>query len=69
MNPRWFASFVSVVLVISIFGHPQTSPPQSPDKYDYSHEAAIVEEMSTKIVFDDDGGSSHWRRHGTRWAG
>jgi tetratricopeptide (TPR) repeat protein/transglutaminase-like putative cysteine protease len=33
----------------------QTSSPHGPVKGDYSQEAAVVEEMSTKIAFDNDG--------------
>src|SRR5271170_143791 len=33
----------------------QTSPPHAPAKADYSQEAAVLEEMSTKIAFDNDG--------------
>jgi tetratricopeptide (TPR) repeat protein len=37
------------------FGRAQTLPPHTPAQDDYSEEAAILEEMTTKIAFDNDG--------------
>jgi len=57
MISRWCAS-VTVVLAVLLAGRAQTSPPQGPAKDDYSQEAAVIEEMSTKIAFDNDGNST-----------
>jgi len=54
----------SCVLILSIAlaalpsSRAQTSPPPAPAKDDYSQEAAVLEEMSTKIAFDNDGNST-----------
>jgi tetratricopeptide (TPR) repeat protein len=46
---------LAIVLAASLASRAQTSPPPGPAKDDYSQEAAIIEEMSTKIAFDNDG--------------
>lgn len=46
---------LSVVLAASLAGRAQTSPPHGPAKDDYSQEAAVIEEMSTKLAFDNEG--------------
>src|SRR5579864_6757174 len=38
-------------------GRAQTSPPTSPAESDYSQEAAVIEDISTKIAFENDGNS------------
>jgi tetratricopeptide (TPR) repeat protein len=58
MIARWCALCLSVLLVASLAGGAQTSVPQTPAKGDYSQEAAVVEEMSTKIAFGNDGNST-----------
>ena len=57
MIRRWRVLFLSGALVVSLPGHSQTVPPNSPAKGDYSQEAAVVEQMATKIAFDNDGNS------------
>jgi tetratricopeptide (TPR) repeat protein/transglutaminase-like putative cysteine protease len=54
---RWCALSLSVLLAVSLAGRAQTSPPHAPAKDDYSREAAVIEEMATKIAFDNDGKS------------
>lgn len=39
-------------------GRAQTSPPHTPGKDDYSQEPAVIEEMSTKVAFDNNGNST-----------
>jgi len=39
-------------------GRAQTSPPHTPAKDDYSQEPAVIEEMSTKVAFDNNGNST-----------
>jgi tetratricopeptide (TPR) repeat protein len=46
------------VLVVLPCGRAQTSPTNAPAKDDYSQEAAVIEEMSTKIAFENDGNST-----------
>ncbi|MGC2196998.1 MAG: DUF3857 domain-containing protein [Terriglobales bacterium] len=58
MISRWCALSSTVVLAASLAGHAQTSPPHAPAKDDYSQEPAVIEEMSTRIVFDNDGNST-----------
>ena len=55
MIRRWCVSSLTVVLAALLAGRAQTSPHHSPAKDDYSQEAAVIEEMSTKIAFDNDG--------------
>jgi len=55
MISRSCALSLTVVLVALLAGQTQTPPPHGPAKDDYSQEAAVVEEMSTKIAFDNDG--------------
>jgi len=57
MIGRWWALSLTVVLAVSLAGRAQTSPLHSPAKDDYSQEPAIIEEMATKIAFDNDGTS------------
>jgi len=49
---------LTVVLAALLAGRAQTSPSHDPAKGDYSQEAAVIEEMATKIAFDNDGKSS-----------
>ncbi len=67
MNRRWFPFFVSVALSASLGSLAQTSSPPSPAntassqtaaKGDYSQEAAVIEQTTTKVVFDNDGNST-----------
>jgi hypothetical protein len=46
------------VLAVLVTSRAQTSPPPAPAKDDYSQEAAVIEEMSTKSAFDNDGNSA-----------
>jgi len=56
MISRWCAlPIITVVLAALLAGWAQTSPPRGPAKDDYSQEAAVIEEMSTRIAFDNDG--------------
>jgi tetratricopeptide (TPR) repeat protein len=59
MIRRWCALCLTAVLALSVAGHAQTSPAHIPAKNDYSQEAAIIEETSTKIAFDNDGKLTH----------
>jgi len=54
MYRRWLATLL--LLQVSSFGAAQ-APTAVPPKSDYSQEAAIIEDMSSQIVFDNDGGS------------
>jgi tetratricopeptide (TPR) repeat protein len=58
MTKRWCVVSLLIALVTSVSGRSQTSPPLSPAKQDYSQEAAVVEEMSTRIAFENDGSST-----------
>ena len=44
---------ITVVLTALLAGRAQTSPPHGPAKDDYSQEAAVIEQMATKIAYDD----------------
>jgi hypothetical protein len=55
MNGRRRALPLIVVLAVLQAGSAQTAPPHAPAKDDYSQEAAIIEKMTTKIAFDNDG--------------
>jgi tetratricopeptide (TPR) repeat protein/transglutaminase-like putative cysteine protease len=46
------------MLAALLAGRAQTSPPHNPAKGDYSQEAAVIEEMSTKIFFENDGNAT-----------
>jgi tetratricopeptide (TPR) repeat protein/transglutaminase-like putative cysteine protease len=54
MMSRWCARSVVVVFVALLAGSAQTAS-SSPAKPDYSQEAAVIEELTTKIAFDNDG--------------
>jgi len=55
MISRWCAlPIITVVLAALLVVWAQTSPPHGPAK-DYSQEAAVIEEMSTRIAFGNDG--------------
>lgn len=58
MISRWCALCRTLMLVVLVASHAQTSLPQSPPKADYSQESAVIEEMATKIAFDNDGNST-----------
>ena len=55
MISRWCALSLTVVLAALLSGWAQTSPPHGAAKDDYSQEAAVIEEMSTRIAFENDG--------------
>jgi tetratricopeptide (TPR) repeat protein len=46
------------MLAALLAGRAQTLPTPRPAKDDYSQEAAVIEEMSTRIAFDNDGNST-----------
>ena len=58
MISRRCALSLTLVLAVLLVGRAQTSPPHGPAKDDYSQEAAVIEEMSTKVAFDNDGNST-----------
>ncbi|MGB7332737.1 MAG: DUF3857 and transglutaminase domain-containing protein, partial [Terriglobales bacterium] len=58
MISRWCALCLTLTLAVLVTSHAQTSPPQSPAKADYSQESAVIEEMASKVVFDNDGNST-----------
>ncbi|MFZ0773418.1 MAG: DUF3857 domain-containing protein [Candidatus Sulfotelmatobacter sp.] len=58
MIGRWCVLSVAVVLAALSAGRAQTSPPHAPAKDDYSQEAAVIDELSTKVAFDNDGNST-----------
>ena len=47
--------FLTVVLAALLAGRAQTSPSHVAAKDDYSQEVAVIEQMVTKIAFDNDG--------------
>ena len=51
----WYALPITVLLATLLAGRAQTSPPRGPATDDYSQEAAVIEEISTRIAFDNDG--------------
>ena len=55
ISRRWCSLSLTVVLAALLAGQTQTPPPHGPAKDDYSQEAAVIEEMLTKIAFDSDG--------------
>ncbi len=55
MINRRRALSLTFVLAASLTSRTQTSPSSTPAKDDYSQEAAVIEEMLTKIAFDNDG--------------
>jgi tetratricopeptide (TPR) repeat protein/transglutaminase-like putative cysteine protease len=55
MISRRYALPIIVVLAALLPGRAQTSPSHGPAKDDYSQEAAVIEEMSTRIAFENDG--------------
>ena len=55
MISRTCVLILSIVGAVLPFGRAQTLPPHTPAQDDYSEEAAILEEMTTKIAFDNDG--------------
>src|ERR1700691_110967 len=59
MISRWCAPPVVLVLATLLAGSALTPSSQTPAKADYSQEAAVIEEMSTKIAFDNDGNLTH----------
>ena len=58
MINRWCALSLTVVLAALLSGWAQTSPPHAAAKDDYSQEAAVIEEMSTRVAFENDGNST-----------
>ena len=57
MIRRFCVLSLPLALAISAFTLPQSPPPVSPAETEYPQEAAVIEEMSTKIDFDNDGNS------------
>ncbi len=55
MNSRWYVLPLDLVLAASLAVRAQTPAPPAPVKGDYSQEAAVIEELSTKVAFDNDG--------------
>jgi hypothetical protein len=49
-----FYCFIVLLLAVPA-GRAQSSTPQLSAKDDYSQEAAVIEELSTKIAFENDG--------------
>jgi hypothetical protein len=49
---------LTVVLAVLLASRAQTSPPHSSSKDDYSQEAAVIEQMATKVAFDNDGNTT-----------
>jgi hypothetical protein len=58
MMNRWGFPFFIVLLLAVPAGRAQSSTPHSA-KDDYSQEAAVIEELSTKIAFENDGKFTH----------
>jgi len=55
MIRRWCAlSLITVLLAASLASRAQTTP-NNPAKDDYSQEPAVIEEMSTKLAFNNEG--------------
>src|SRR5947209_17088635 len=48
---------LSLLLGALLVGHAQTTPPALPARDDYSQEASVIEEISSKIEFENDGNS------------
>jgi tetratricopeptide (TPR) repeat protein len=59
MMNRWGFPFFIVLLLAVPAGRAQSSTPQLSAKDDYSQEAAVIEELSTKIAFENDGKFTH----------
>ncbi len=55
MIRRWYALPITVILAAFLAGWAQSSTTHGPAKDDYSQEAAVIEEMSTRIAFENDG--------------
>ena len=55
MISRWCVLSLTVVLAALLAGRAQTSPTHGPAKDDYSQEAAVIEQMTTKIAVENDG--------------
>ena len=58
MINRWCALSLTVVIAALLSGWAQTSPPHAAATDDYSQEAAVIEEMSTRVAFENDGNST-----------
>lgn len=58
MVKGWLLLLLQFVLITSQIGRTQTSPTHTPATGDYSKEAVVIEEMITKIAFDDGGSST-----------
>jgi tetratricopeptide (TPR) repeat protein/transglutaminase-like putative cysteine protease len=58
MISRWRALCLTVLLAALVAGRAQTSSPHDPAKDDYSQEAAVIEDLSTKLAFENDGNST-----------
>jgi Tfp pilus assembly protein PilF len=59
MIGRSWAFSITVLLAVLLPSHGQSSPAQVPAKGDYSQEAAVIEELSTRVSFANDGNSTH----------
>jgi tetratricopeptide (TPR) repeat protein len=57
MITRWWARSLAVALAVLPTGSAQISSPPAP-KADYSQEASVIEELSTKVAFDNDGNAT-----------
>jgi hypothetical protein len=58
MISRWYALYLTVLLASLLAGHAQSSSPHDASENDYPQEAAVIEDMSTKLVFENDGNST-----------
>jgi hypothetical protein len=58
MTKGWVTFLLTSVLATLPIGHTQTSPTQTPATGDYSKEAVVIEEMVTKLAFDNGGSST-----------
>lgn len=57
MITPWWARSLAVALAVLPTGSAQISSPPAP-KADYSQEPSVIEELSTKVAFDNDGNST-----------
>jgi tetratricopeptide (TPR) repeat protein/transglutaminase-like putative cysteine protease len=58
MISRWCALSLTVVLAAWPARSAQTSAPHTSPTADYSQEPSVIEEMSTKVAFDNDGNAT-----------
>jgi len=55
MPGRWWIFSLTLAMAISVPSDGQSALARAPGTNDYAQEAAVIEEMSTKIAFDNDG--------------